>query len=196
MCHEFVEGVARNLLNIWRMVVPSGDTVRRWIECLTPGDVRSSLLSCNSDVMEKARSMRLPTHPVVCALDCNDRECYGKKTSGLIVGGKHKNGTSWFYRIATSCVVEKGISYLMPVKTDDRIDREVKATHRLRFRHIEWTTAFRCITDTTTLIVIDGDEGRQRKHRSSKSYKTIWSLIKGPNHSEVIMSCLECHDCS
>jgi len=238
MCHEFVEGVARNLLNIWRMVVPSGDTVRRWIECLTPGDVRSSLLSCNSDVLEKARSMRLLTHPVVCALDCNDREYYGKKTSGLIVGGKHKNGTNWFYRIATLCVVEKGIrfeiaateynifsslpkvvrrliedalrhvrirhllmdrafstveirhmltdmgiSYVMPIETNDRIDREVKATHGLRFRHIEWTTTFRCITDTTTLIVIDRDEGRQQKHRSSKSvywlYVTNMSVTDG-----------------
>jgi hypothetical protein len=131
----------------------------------------------------RRRDPCLLTHPVVCALDCNDREYYGKKTSGLIVGGKHKNGTSWFYRIATLCVVEKGISYLMPVKTDDRIDREVKATHGLRFRHIEWTTAFRCITDTTTLIVIDRDEGRQQKHRSSKyvywPYVTNMSVTDG-----------------
>ena len=144
--------------------------------------------------------------------------------SGLIVGGKYKNGTSWFYRIATLCVVEKGmrfeiaaagynvfsslpnvvrrliedalrhvrirhllmdrafstveikhmltemgISYLMPVKIDDRIGREVKATHGLRFRHIEWTTAFRGITDTTELIIIDRDEVMQPKHMSSKS---------------------------
>ena len=180
----------------------------------------------------------LLTHPVVCALDCNDREYYGKKTSGLIVGGKHKNGTNWFYRIATLCVVEKGIrfeiaateynifsslpkvvrrliedalrhvrirhllmdrafstveirhmltdmgiSYVMPIETNDRIDREVKATHGLRFRHIEWTTTFRCIADTTTLIVIDRDEGRQQKHRSSKSvywlYVTNMSVTDG-----------------
>jgi hypothetical protein len=150
MCHEFVEGVARNLLNIWRMVVPSGDTVRRWIECLTPGDVRNSLLSCNSDVLEKARSMRLLTHPVVCALDCNHREYYGKKTSGLIVGGKHKNGTSWFYRIATLCVVEKGIRFEIAATEYNLFSSLPKVVGRLiedalrhvRIRHLLMDRAF------------------------------------------------------
>jgi hypothetical protein len=71
----------------------------------------------------------------------------------------------------------------MPIETNDRIDREVKATHGLRFRHIEWTTTFRCITDTTTLIIIDRDEVRQQKHRSSKSvywlYVTNMSVTDG-----------------
>jgi hypothetical protein len=84
MCHEFVEGVARNLLNIWRMVVPSGDTVRRWIECLTPGDVRSSLLSCNSDVLEKAISM--PSH-----------------TSGCVFAGLQRQGILRKEDIRTHC---------------------------------------------------------------------------------------------
>ncbi len=51
----------------------------------------------------------------------------------------------------------------MPIKTDDRIEREVKAAHGLRFKHIEWTTAYGRITDTTTLIIIDSSEVVPRK---------------------------------
>ena len=167
---------------------------------------------------------------MTCAIECNDREYYGKRTAKLVVGGKHRKGASWFYRIATLCVVENGmrfeiaateysafsnlpkvvrrlldessrhvrirhllmdrgfstaeirhmltgmgVSYLMPVKTDGRIEREVKATHGLRFRHIEWTTAYRRITDTTTLI-IDSSEVVPKKSKQEME-QTFWLYV-------------------
>ena len=73
-----------------------------------------------------------------------------------------------------------GVSYLMPVKTDGRIEREVKATHGLRFRHIEWTTAYRRITDTTTLIIIESSEVVPKKSKSgskSGSEQVFWLYV-------------------
>ncbi len=52
-------------------------------------------------------------------------------------------------------LTDMGISYLMPVKRDNRIEREVKAAHGLRFRHVEWMTAYVRITDTATLVMIE-----------------------------------------
>ena len=69
-----------------------------------------------------------------------------------------------------------GVSYLMPIKTDDRIEREVKAAHGLRFRHIEWTTAYRRITDTTTLIIIDSSEVVPKKSKPG-SEQVFWLYV-------------------
>ena len=73
------------------------------------GDVKRQMLEKNSDVLSKARRMRMFTHPVTCAIDCNDIEYYGKRTSKLVFSGKHRYGIFWIYRIATLCVVDKGI---------------------------------------------------------------------------------------
>ncbi|MCL4316984.1 MAG: transposase [Candidatus Thermoplasmatota archaeon] len=231
MAHRFVDGFAETMRRTWLLPVPSGDTIRRKLNRMPARDVKRQLLEINSDVLSKAVRMRMFTHPVTCAIDCNDREYYGKRTSKLVVGGKHKNGTSWFYRIATLCVVENGmrfeiaateynafsnlpkvvmrlldesskyvrirhllmdrgfssveirhmltgmgVSYLMPVKTDDRIEREVKAAHGLRFRHIEWTTAYGRITDTTTLIIIDSSEVVPKKSKPG-SEQVFWLYV-------------------
>ena len=64
-------------------------------------------------------------HPVTCAIDCNDREYYGKRVSKLMVGGRHRNGTFWFYRSATLCVVEKGMSGVRAYEFSEELKREV-----------------------------------------------------------------------
>jgi len=83
-------------------------------------------------------------------------------------------------------LTEMGISYIMPVETNDRVEREVKAAHDLRFRHIEWLTAFRCITDTITLIIIDSSEAMpKRKQHQEPVYwlyvtnmpVTDWNIV-------------------
>ncbi len=56
----------------------------------------------------------------------------------------------------------------------------MKATHGLRFRRIEWTTAYRCITDTTTLIIIDSSEVVSKKSKSgnkSGSEQIFWLYV-------------------
>ena len=78
----------------WLLTVPSGDTIRRRLNMMTARDVKRQMLEINSDILSKAARMRMFTHPVTCAIDCNDREYYGKRTSKLVVGGKHRNGTS------------------------------------------------------------------------------------------------------
>ena len=110
MAHRFVDGFAETIRRTWLLPVPSGDTIRR-LNRMPARDVKRQLLEINNDVLSKAVRMRMFTHPVTCAIDCNDREYYGKRTSKLVVGGKHKNGTSWFYRIATLCVVENGMRF-------------------------------------------------------------------------------------
>ncbi|MCL5678025.1 MAG: hypothetical protein M1442_01990 [Candidatus Thermoplasmatota archaeon] len=78
----------------WLLPVPSGETIRRRLNMMTARDVKRQMLEINSDILSKAARMRMFTHPVTCAIDCNDREYYGKRTSKLVVGGKHRNGTS------------------------------------------------------------------------------------------------------
>ena len=73
-----------------------------------------------------------------------------------------------------------GVSYLMPVKTDGRIEREVMSAHGLRFGHIERTTAYRRITDTTTLIIIESSEVVPKKSKSgskSGSEQVFWLYV-------------------
>jgi len=53
----------------------------------------------------------------------------------------------------------------------------VKAAHGLRFRHIEWTAAYRCITDTTALIVDSGEVVPKKSESGNKSgSEQIFSL--------------------
>ena len=68
-----------------------------------------------------------------------------------------------------------GVSYLMPVKTDGRIEREVMSAHGVRFGHIERTTAYRRITDTTTLI-IDSSEVVPKKSKQEME-QTFWLYV-------------------
>ncbi len=77
-----------------------------------------------------------------------------------------------------------GVSYLMPVKKDDRIEREAEAAHDLRFRHVEWTTSYGRTTDTTTSIVIDGSEvvpkkGKQDMEQAFWLYDTNMPVTDG-----------------
>ncbi|MBX8645079.1 MAG: hypothetical protein KIY12_10255, partial [Thermoplasmata archaeon] len=79
MAHRLVNGFAETMRRTWLLPVPSGDTIRRKLNRMTAGDVKRQLLEINSDVLSKAVRMRLFTHPVTCAIDCNDREYYGKR---------------------------------------------------------------------------------------------------------------------
>ncbi|MBX8636487.1 MAG: transposase [Thermoplasmata archaeon] len=244
MVHKFVDGVAGVMREKWLLAVPSGDTVRRALNRMPAGDVKRQMLEINGNVISAANRMRMFTMPVTCAIDCNDREYYGKRVSKLVVGGKHKNGTSWFYRIATFCVVEKGmrfeiaateynvfsslpkvvrrliddasrhvrirhllmdrafstveirhmltdmgISYVMPIETNDRIEREVKATRGLRFRHIEWVTTYRGITDTTTLIIIDSGEVVQKRKRHQETVYWLYVTNMSVTDENIVDIC-------
>ena len=94
MAHRFVDGFAETMRRTWLLPVPSGDTIRRKLNRMPAGDAKRQLLEINDDVLSGARRMRLFTHPATCAIDCNDREYYGKRTSKLVIDGKHKNSTA------------------------------------------------------------------------------------------------------
>ena len=144
MAHRFVDGFADTMRRTWLLPVPSGDTIRRKLNRMPAGDVKRQLLEINNDVLSKAARMRMFTHPMTCAIDCNDMEYYGKRTSKLVVGGKHKNGTSWFYRIATLCVVEKGMRFEIAATEYSAFSNLPKVVRRLpdesskyvRIRHL------------------------------------------------------------
>jgi len=113
------------------LAVPSGDTVRRALNMMSAVDVKRQMPEINDRVISTAKRMCVFTMPVTCAIDCNDREYYGKEVSKLVVGGKYKNCTSWFYRIATFCVVENGMRFEIAATRYNVFSSLPKAVRRL-----------------------------------------------------------------
>ena len=60
---------------------------------------------------------------IVIAIDLHDKEYYGKnREDEYVVGGKAKNGTNWFHRIATVSILAFGTRFkisVIPITKDD-----------------------------------------------------------------------------
>lgn len=141
----------------------SADTVLLRLKQLQWQQVKAGFDAVFRDVLVVARKQRRFTRPLVVAIDFHDFPYYGDKSHPMLVRGKAKNGTTYFFRYASLDVVESGRRYtiaMMPVdaETTKREVLEVLisiARKYLRIRFVLLDAGFYGVGDVDTLEALN-----------------------------------------
>lgn len=142
MWGTFVESTVQKLKNIWMVIVPSGDVVFTRLKNTLKMTGFENMLILSRDINRQAKRRGWFRRRLTVAIDYWDREYYGKNRDVNCSAGKRKNGTTFFHRIATLCIVEDGLRFeiaMMPVKLFARKEIIVKSllTEALKFIKIK-----------------------------------------------------------
>ena len=140
MWGTFIESTTQRLKHAWNVLACSGDNVFTRLKNTLKKTGLDNAVGFNRDIIRQAKRRGLFRKKVVVAIDYWDREYYGKRRDANCSGGEHKNGTSWFYRVATLCVVENGLRFevaMVPVRLFARSETVVEALLKEAIAHIK-----------------------------------------------------------
>jgi hypothetical protein len=101
--------------------VPDGDSLMQQLQKLNFGLIESQF-DAIFDKQFKKQFKKKKKPKVIAIIDVHEQETYSKekRTSPDIRGGKHKNGTNFFFKFATIQILHKGKPLTMKVKIHRR----------------------------------------------------------------------------
>jgi len=114
-CTSVEDKANKNRLPLAPNKYPSGDTVLYHLEKLTPTAILKSFRRTNGLILGCAKVHGLLSGRKNLALDRTEVEYYGRVRDKWVVGGKHRNGTSYFYKFSTIDIVEDGRRFTLDI---------------------------------------------------------------------------------
>jgi putative transposase len=108
-----VEDSSEGLRDPNNLLFPSGETVLYHIKKYDNNEILELFNKVNSSIFKLAKRKGSLHNKVDVAIDCTDELYYGNKNASMVVGRKHKNGTSKAYRFATLSIVEKDQRFIL-----------------------------------------------------------------------------------
>lgn len=123
--NTFIESACRRSGGI------SSDDAFYHLNKLSLGEVIVCLNESVQDIFTQIRRKHRITGKVDIAIDVHEIPYYGKDNSLFVLGGKHKDGTSIFYKVISICIVSAGRRYTLAVIPICFFDMTVKLLEQL-----------------------------------------------------------------
>lgn len=187
MWGTFVESTAQRLKNVWQVMASSGDNIFTRLKSTLKKTGQDNIMELNRNIIRQAKRRGWFRKKVVVAIDYWSREYYGKNRDANCTGGEHKNGTSWFYKVGTLCVVENGLRLeiaMVPVKLFTPQDIVVESLLREALKYIRIkvvlldrgfnSVAVICVIESLKLRYIMPMQKNDRVNRIIKGTQGLW----------------------
>jgi hypothetical protein len=124
--------------------IPSADIVFHHIERQTYSEIQRQFEHVINFSYQMAARKRLFGKSAAVAIDIHDIPYYGKVNNPLIMGCKHKNGTSYCYKYATIDIVEKNQRFtlkaipLTQLSNDNATIVNKLLEHAMKYVHVKY----------------------------------------------------------
>lgn len=144
-----------------RKNIPSADIVFHHIEKRTYSELQSRLEHVINFSYQMAARRRLFGKYAAVAIDIHDIPYYGKVNNSLIMGCKHKNGTSYCYKYATIDIVEKNQRFtlkaipLTQLSNDNATIVNELLEHAMKHVHVKYVLLDRGFFSIEVLRVLE-----------------------------------------
>jgi len=123
--------------------IPSADVVFHHIERQIYSELQTQLENLVNVPCQMAQRRRIFGKYAAVAIDIHDIPYYGKVNNSLIMGCKHKNGTSYCYKYATIDIVEKNQRFtlkaipLTQLSNDNATIVNELLEHAMKYIHVK-----------------------------------------------------------
>jgi hypothetical protein len=145
-----------------RKNIPSADIVFHHIEKRAYSELQSRLEHVVNFSYQMAERRRLFGKYAAVAIDIHDIPYYGKVNNSLIMGCKHKNGTSYCYKYATLDIVEKNQRFtlkaipLTQLSNDNATIVNELLEHAMKYVHVKYVLLDRGFFSIEVLRLLEG----------------------------------------
>ncbi|MFZ3059833.1 MAG: transposase [Candidatus Methanoperedens sp.] len=144
-----------------RQKIPSADIVFHHIERQIYSELQIQLENLVNFSFQMAQRRRLFGKYAAVAIDIHDIPYYGKVNNSLIMGCKHKNGTSYCYKYATIDIVEKNQRFtlkaipLSQLSNDNATVVNELLEHAMKYVHVKYVLLDRGFFSVEVLRVLE-----------------------------------------
>ncbi len=141
--------------------IPSADIVFHHIEKQLYSELQCQLERVVKSSIQMAIKRRIFGKYAAVAIDIHDIPYYGKINNPLIMGCKHKNGTSYCYKYATIDIVEKNQRFTLKALPLTQLSNDNASTvnelleHAMKYVHVKYVLLDRGFYSTQVFKVLE-----------------------------------------
>ncbi len=136
---EYAEGGLKNLTKTLRRAnqhrknnnIPDADTLLLRLKQINRAKAKNMLCKLNRQVLAAAKTKGAFKKKAMVAIDLTFIPYYGKKLTQYVVGGKPKNGTSYFHCWATLRIVSSGRRFTIKARRVKRDELDAQAISKI-----------------------------------------------------------------